>query len=276
MTHSYDDRGALPPRSRADRMLALGVGVTLAVTGTLSLVHLIDQYGKAAPYREARAAERDREREARAQRAAEREAADALRDAGGVLPPPVAVQPGSDVVPEGAFRLEDLPSAQRREVERLLEREGARSPVPVQTERPIVSRPLRWYIPPSWPSVRNDAFPEGVSRMRVQFRCRVTRDGSLADCTSTEQPVGTGLAARMRPALDRARVEPSMVNGRPVESRISFGVSFSAAPRRLVAPPPPPAEAEKPPAYIPASPLPSADRLDAPAAPEPPEQTPAD
>ncbi len=275
MTHSYNDHGGLPARARTERMTALGVGAVMAVAGTLSLVHLIDQYRKAAPWREARAAERERERQAEAAR---EKAADALRDADGNLPPPVAVAPAdraNPILPNGAFRLEDLPPEQRREVERLLEREGAGpasgpgSTPRSQPQRPSVSQTIRWYIPPSWPSVRNDAFPDGVSRMGVQFRCNVTRDGVLARCDATENPSGTGLAARMRPALDRARVDPPTVGGRAVESEITFGVSFSAAPRRVPVPSPADKPGAEAPAYMPPSALPPADRLTAPSPPAP-------
>lgn len=265
MTHSYDDHGGLPARTRTERLTALGVGAVMAVAGILSLVHLIDQYRKATPWREARAAERERERQAEEAR---EKAADALRDARGNLPPPVAVAPappGAATPPDGPFRMEDLSPEQRRAVERMIEREsGGATPVPQtrsRPQRPAVSQPIRWYIPPSWPSVRNDAFPDGVSRMGVQFRCRVTRDGVLARCDATESPSGAGLAARMRPALDRARVSPPTINGRAVESEITFGVSFSAAPRRVAVPPP----ADKPdvdaPASMPPSAQLSADRL---------------
>ena len=70
MTHSYDDHAGLRPRTRAERITALAVGAALAVAGTVSLIHLVDQYGKAGPYREARAAEDARERQ---EREAERE-----------------------------------------------------------------------------------------------------------------------------------------------------------------------------------------------------------
>lgn len=273
MTHSYDDHAGLRPRTRAERITALAVGAALAVAGTVSLIHLVDQYGKAGPYRGARAAEDARERQ---EREAERERRRADAEAtsrigsGEALPPMLSVETANPTLPGGPIRLEDLPPEKRREIERLLAEQGARTPPAPSSVRPAVSQPLRWYIPPVWPTVRGDAFPEGVSEMGVQFRCRVTRAGLLADCTSTEQPAGTGLAARMRPALDRARAEPASVDGRAFESRITFGVSFTAPARRLVVPPTPPRDPEAPPAYVPTSPLPSADRLTAP----PPEPAP--
>lgn len=106
MTHSYNDHGGLPARTRTERLTALGVGAVMAVAGTLSLVHLIDQYRKAAPWREARGAERERERQAEEAR---EKAADALRDAQGNLPPPVAVAPAppeAATPPDGPFRLD--------------------------------------------------------------------------------------------------------------------------------------------------------------------------
>jgi hypothetical protein len=257
MTHSYDDHAGLRPRTPAERVTALAVGAVLAVAGTVSLIHLVDQYGKAGPYREARAAEGARER---LEREAERERREAAEQAasrigsGEGLPPALSVEPANP----------NLPPEQRREMERLLAEQVARTPPSPSAVRRAASQPLRWYIPPNWPSVRGDAFPEGVSEISVQFRCRVTRDGLLADCAATEQPAGTGLAARMRPALDRARAEPASVDGRAVESRISFGVSFTAPARRLVAPQPP-REPDAPPAYVPTSPLPSPDRLTTPA-----------
>lgn len=266
MTHSYDDHAGPRPRTRAERITALSVGAVLAIAGTVSLIHLVDQYNKAAPYREARAAEGARERQAREAERERRVADEEARSrigSGEPLPPPVAVERANPTLPNKAFRLEDLPPEQRREIERLLAEQGARTRPPPSPVRSGVSQTLRWYVPPSWPSVRNDAFPEGVSRMSVEFRCRVTRDGALADCASTEQPQGTGLADRMRPALARARAEPASIDGRPVEGRISFGVSFTAGPRRSVAPPPP-RDPEAPPAYVPTSPLPSADRLTTP------------
>jgi hypothetical protein len=107
--------------------------------------------------------------------------------------------------------------------------------------------------------------------MSVRFRCDVSRGGTLSNCSATEEPVGTGLAARTRPALDGARMEPLTTNGRTVEGRATFGVSYTATPRwvRPPQPPAPPAEVEKPPAYVPPSTLPSADRLDTPPPPEP-------
>jgi len=266
MTHSYDDHAELRPRTRAERTTALAVGAVLAVAGTVSLIHLIDQYNKAGPYREARAAESERarqEREAERERRLADEEARSRIGSGEALPPALSVEPANPTLPSGTARLEDLPPETRREIERRLAEERMRTPLS-STVRP--AQPLRWSVPPSWPTVRGDAFPEGVSEMSVQFRCRVTRGGLLSDCASTEQPAGTGLAALMRPALDRARAEPARIDGQVVESRISFGVAFTAPPRRVVVPPPPtrPRDPEAPPAYVPTSPLPSADRLTTP------------
>lgn len=234
MTHSYEDPAGAMSRGKTERMLVRAFGVTLAVAGAVSLVHLVGQYRQAAPYREAQAAERVREREAReaeqARRDAETEAMGRLGS--GEVPPPVAVSPAS-------------PSADlsREEVQRRLAEQAVAS----TSRREPVSAPLRWRIQPDWPSVRDDAFPSGVSRIGVEFRCRVSRDGVLSNCAAVENPVGTGLADRMRPALTRARMEPMMVDDRPVESSASFSISFSIRPRPPVAATKPPPEPDTPP-----------------------------
>ena len=73
----------------------------------------------------------------------------------------------------------------------------------------------------------------------------------------------------MRPALNRARVDPPTAGGRAVESEVTFGVSFSAAPRRVPVPPPADKPGAEAPAYMPPSALPPADRLTAPPPPTP-------
>jgi len=256
MTHSYDDPADAGPRGKTERWLIRSFGVTLAVAAVVSLMHLVDQYRQAGPYRETLAAERAARE---AQRALESQppvstlADEAPSSASSVATGSLSGPAASAGLPNGAVRLQDLSPDQRREVERFLSDEAARAPPTSRLERPSVSQPIRWYIPPSWPSVRSDAFPTGVSRMGVQFRCRVTRDGVLADCAATEEPAGTGLAARMRPALDRARVDPPTAGGRPVESQVSFGITFSAAPRRAAAPPPSIESAiDQPPVHAPA------------------------
>ncbi len=241
MTHSYDDPQGVTPRDKTERWLIRGFSVILAVAAVVSLVHLVGQYRQAGPYRETLTAESIRaaaKRQAEdAVRRAEREAEAAMAQARGqlgsttdALPPPVAVPSG------------DL---SREEIKRSPTVRGAAITAP---HRGSVSTPTRWYIPPSWPSVRSDAFPPGVSQVAVQFRCRVSRDGALSNCTATEQPAGAGLADRLRPALDRARMEPMTVEGRPVESTASFGVSFSSRPLPVAAPPASSADTGTPPA----------------------------
>lgn len=60
-----------PASDRADRIRVWLVGLTLAVAGGVSLIHLIGEYHAATPWREARAAEYAREREAREKAEAE-------------------------------------------------------------------------------------------------------------------------------------------------------------------------------------------------------------
>lgn len=257
-------------------MLVRGFGVTLAVAGVLSAIHLAGQYRQAAPYRAAKAAERalaDAETDRKnAEWQAERDANQARYEARETIPSPRTLQVPT-TAPGDALRLEDMSPEVRREIERAMAArgEGGSRPAPAAP----TTTALRWSAEPDWPALRNEDFPPGVSRIEVLFRCRVTRDGALAGCTSTERPAGSGLAARMRPALAGARMEPMIVDGRRIESTASFGVSFAAPPRRVVVPPPP-AAADKPPVYMPSSPLPSADRLTAPipVTPPPPEPAP--
>lgn len=268
MTYSYDHRAAPPVRTRLERGLILGGSVALAVAGVVSVVHLVDQYGKSGDYRAELAAKREAER---AQYAAERA-------------PPVPVDPPVIAVPSSANAedpFEGLTPEERRLLERELEKHEIRVPAPAPAPRQSTSQPLEWARSPDWPSVGADAFPEGAGRISVQFRCRATRDGRLTNCSSREQPAGSGLAARMRPALSGARVAPTIIDGRAVESDVTFGISFTAPPPRWVRPTPPtPAPSstgEPPPVWLPPSSLPSTDRLNPPPAAKPsaPEPAPA-
>lgn len=277
MTHSDHHQAGPTPGAKTERLLVRGFGVTLAVAGVLSAIHLADQYRQAAPYREAKAAERALARaagEARdAEWRAERDANQARYESRETIPSPRTLQVPT---PESgdALRLEDMSPEVRREIERAIAARGEGG------SRPAPSAPtttaLRWSVEPDWPLLRNDDFPPGVARIEVLFRCRVTRDGALTGCNATERPVGSGLAARMRPALNGARMEPMIVDGRRIESTASFGVSFNAPPRRVVVPPPPTDPgADKAPVYMPSSPLPSADRLTTPIPVTPPAPEPA-
>ncbi|MDQ8029207.1 MAG: hypothetical protein REJ23_10805 [Brevundimonas sp.] len=80
MSH-YDDTA--PASDRKGLLKAWLIGVTLAVAGGVSLVHLVGEYRAATPWREARAAEYAREREARDKAEAE---------AAAPKPPPAPVQ----------------------------------------------------------------------------------------------------------------------------------------------------------------------------------------
>jgi len=255
MTHSYDDPADARPRGRTERWLIRAFSATLAVATVVSLVHLVGQYRQAGPYRATQAAERAARA---AQRALERQppVATPAAEASSSIPLTVPVSPTGDPSYDDA-----PPDTEQRGVS---SERGSREPS---------WGPLRWSVPPAWPSVGDDAYPSGVTRMSVRFRCNVSRGGTLSSCSATEEPAGTGLAARTRPALAGARMEPLTANGRTVEGTVTLGVSYTATPR-WVRPPQPPAEAEKPPVYMPPSALPPTDRLETPA-PPPPEPAPA-
>lgn len=253
MTHSYDDPAETRPRGKTERWLIRAFSVTLAVATVVSLVHLVGQYRQAEPYRATQAAARAARD---AQRALEREppVATPVAEAPSSLPLTVPVPPTGDLSYGDA-----LPDTAPR---------GASSER--ETHEPALGPP-RWLVPPTWPSVGDDAYPSGVTRMSVRFRCNVSRGGTLSNCAATEEPAGTGLAARTRPALAGARMEPLTTNGRTVEGTVTLGVSYTATPR-WVRPPQlatPPAEAEKPPVYVPPSAAPPTDRLETPPAPSP-------
>lgn len=221
MTHSYDDPAGAMSRGKTERMLVRAFGVTLAVAGAVSLVHLVGQYRQAGPYRAAQAVERAAEA---AQRARERETPVPTRT---FEPPPSATSPSTA---------------------------GASAPGAGGGDGPI-SGAARWKVRPDWPSIGGDLFPEGVSRISVRFRCQSNAQGVLSSCSATENPARTGLGARMRPALDAARLEPVLIGGRPLLREVEFGVSFTAEANPAPAPSEPPASAlppEAPPAPEPA------------------------
>ncbi|RZJ41171.1 MAG: hypothetical protein EON86_11010 [Brevundimonas sp.] len=246
MTYGYDDHAPIPARSRTDRIMVWGVGLTLTVIGLASAIYLADQYRAAAPWRAAQESERLREREARAAEEARREAIQAERMAAAEAPldaqPPV-------IVPAAP----NFEAMSQEELRRYLEEHGvdvagARTrPAPAPRAEPD-SQPLEWAIRPQWPALRGYTFPEGVTRIRVDFGCAVSRTGVLSDCRATEIPAGTGLAARMRPALAAARMRPMTRGGRPVDGEATISVHFDARPPApvVVDRPRPPAEPAAP------------------------------
>ena len=270
MTYGYDDHTPIPARSRTDRLIVWSVGLTLTVIGVASAIYLADQYRAAAPWRAAQESERLREREARAAEDARREAIEAQRAAEA----DAALNPQVPVITAPA---PDLESMSEEELRRYLEQQGvipggAPATTPGRTSRDEpVSGPLEWAVRPRWPALRDYTFPAGVSRIRVDFGCRVSRTGVLSDCRATEIPSGTGLAARMRPALADARMQPMTRGGRAVDGEATIGVFFDARPPApVVERPRPPVEDAAPaaPAAAPASaPPPTDDQSPNPGAP---------
>lgn len=256
MTYGYDDHTPIPARSKADRIRIWSIGATLAVVGVVSAVYLTDQYRAAAPWRAAQEAERLREREARAEEKARQEAIEAERIAAADAP----LNPQPPVIGSAAPKFETM---SQDELRRYLEEHGVSAdaaPVPARTRTPRAepSQPLEWAIRPQWPALRGYTFPEGVTRIRVDFGCAVSRTGVLSDCRATESPAGTGLGARMRPALAAARMQPMTRGGRPVDGEATISVSFDARPPAPVpVPPASPAVADRPrPPAEPAAPAP--------------------
>ena len=245
MTHSYDHHAEIPPRSKTDRLIVWAVGLTMAAVGAVSLVYLVDQYRDAGPWREALAVKRAMARDAAE---AERARRAAVYDPAPVVTP---VAPAADSEPP----FENMTPDQRRDVERLLAAQRGRQAAPAASP----SVPMRWAVRPAWPGVGGDVFPAGATRIGVTFRCTVSRTGVMTRCVATESPAGTGLGARMQPALMAARMEPLMENGRAVPSEVSVSVSFENRPRP-VAPTAVPAAVEPllsiPAAAAPAEPAP--------------------
>lgn len=178
---SHYDHIAEPPRpSRAGLIRAWAIGLALAVAGGLSLAYLVAEYRAAEPWRDARAAEYAREREAR------RKAEDARL--------PVAVPDA----PANPARAADVP--------------------------------IVWTAHPRWPALTSEDLPDGVDVAGARFNCTVDAEGALSDCTGTDLPEGTGLAERLLPALEQARMKPLLMGGRPLHSKVSFTVQFAARP----------------------------------------------
>jgi hypothetical protein len=201
-------------RPRGGRGLALSaaVAIALAAVNALALIHLSERWTAAAPERAAR-----RAASAAAERAYQAEAA-------------------------SERRRDDLDgrngeAAQRRALADLKRRSEALSAGarPAAAPAAPVSQPVVWRVEPTFQLRRSDIAP-GFTDVAVRFNCRVTREGTLTACGAVETPHGSGLARATLPALDKARLEPIVVDGRAVESTISFGVSFRFAP-----PPPRPA-----------------------------------
>ena len=242
MTYGYDDHTPIPARSRTDRFTVWSVGLILTVIGVASAIYLADQYRAAAPWRAAQESERLREREARAEEKARQDAIEAERIAAADAP----LNPQAPVVVPSAPNFEAMSQAELR---RYLEEHGVSAdaaPVPTPTRTPRAepdSRPLEWAIRPQWPALRGYTFPDGVTRIRVDFGCAVSRTGVLSDCRATESPAGTGLAARMRPALAAARMQPMTRGGRPVDGEATISVHFDARPP---APPSAPVVVDRP------------------------------
>jgi hypothetical protein len=198
------------------------VGGVLAAASAVSLVYLGGRYQEAAPHRAAMAVERERqasirtaEEERRTAELREREAAADLRGDNGQEAAdralvelarnpdfPVTVAPG-------------VPAAPRKS-------EPARRPT---------TYALRWATRPNW-QVRVADIPESMPTAGVRFRCTVQTDGSLTGCSTTEIPAGSGLAARLLPFLDDARMEPVIEDGRAIRTQATFSVSFDRPPPR--------------------------------------------
>lgn len=209
--HGDDGAASRAGTRKGSRATVIGLGLAMSAAMVVSLVHLSQRWQDAAPEREARAIEAaNRRAAAAAQEQADAAEAERLRTSGAAPAEPAVDQTITVQAP----------------------------PRPVVTAVPArrtESRPVRWVSEPRFRIPAEILMKPGPDRVSVMFECRVSRSGSLSGCTGTETPRGFGILGAARGALSEARLEPLLVDGRPVESVVTFGHNWTR-PRAIPAP----------------------------------------
>jgi hypothetical protein len=218
MAYYDEDRQVLPPApgGKAERVVAVALGLVLTSASVVSLIHLSQRWQEAAPHREARAIEAaNRQAEAEAARVAEAELARSAEIG----------DPAESDAALAAFARDKTAPPPRPAVSAEVSR----------PERQVDVGPVRWINQPRFRIPPEILAKTGPDRVTVRFECRVNRNGGLYGCTGTETPGGFGVLPAARAALADARVQPMTHNGQPVEGVVTFGHQWTRS-RAIAAP----------------------------------------
>lgn len=92
-------------------------------------------------------------------------------------------------------------------------------------EGEVITRPVWLQAPrPEYPERAQRA---GAERGMARLECQAGADGHIRSCRIVEEsPVGVGFGQQAVAATMRARVQPRLVDGHPVESRVAFTARY--------------------------------------------------